>query len=109
MLAFPPALFPIAFDGLVNRVEKFLVTKRLCQEFDRARLHRPYRHRHVSVSADKYDRDSNLLLDKAMLQIETAYAGKPDIEYQAARSIRTFAGQEFLSRRKRFDLEPNRT
>src|ERR1700730_3716455 len=47
------ASFPVTLDRRVNCIEHILIVKRLAEELDGARLHRPHAHRDVPVARDE--------------------------------------------------------
>ena len=94
-LAIQALLVPL--EGLLHRLEEFLIPDRLGQELDCACLHGSNRHRHIAVACDEDYRRADVFRGKSSLEFEAPQPGKPHIEHDAAGSARAFACQEFAS------------
>ena len=92
-----------AFDGVSDRTQQQLIVDWLRQEIDSSRLQSPDCRRHIAVRRDEDDRHFNSIGD-ALLQIETIEIWKSNVQYQAAWSQYSWAGQEFLCAREDFRL-----
>src|SRR5262245_54350540 len=99
----------IARQAQLDRVQQVLIAEWLGQEFDRASLYRPDRHRDVAVPGDEYDRNMNVGRRELPLKIETASAGQPDIEHKAGRPFRAPIFHKFRYRGQRLDLQAHGT
>ncbi len=70
------------------------VAERLGQEIHRAGLHSPDAHRNVAVSGDQDDRQRDIQLGQARLEVQAAGSRKPDVEHQAAGDIGALGGEK---------------
>src|SRR3954447_26416235 len=86
----------VALDRSRDRIEQILVAKWLGQEIDGTGFHGSHRHRNISMSSDKYNRNSNVGLCQLDLEIETAQSGQADIEYEAAWNISALGRENLL-------------
>src|SRR6202171_2544806 len=85
----------------LNRFKQILLPERLCQEFDRATLHRLHRHWNVAMSGDEDDRQPSFGACQFALQFESALAGKPHVKHQASRSFTPIHIEKFAHRNER--------
>jgi hypothetical protein len=61
-----------------------LISKRLCQEFNRTCLYCLHRHRDVPVPGNENNRNLNMRLAEFALNIQAAWPWQPDIKNVAA-------------------------
>ena len=88
----------IALDGGMDCIDQHLIVERLGQELGRAGLHRTHGHRNVAVPGDEDDRESDACFRKLLLKRESAHAGQPHVEHEAAGCVRPRRLREFLCR-----------
>jgi len=98
----------IAFESLLNCVQKILLAERLGQKLDGARLHGPYGHRYIPVAGDEDDRNMHVRLRELMLQVEAAQSGQTDVEHKARRCVLTLAKKELFRCCELFDAISDR-
>ena len=82
----------------LNRFKQILLSEWLCQEFDRATLHRLHRHWNVTMSSDEDDWQLSFGTCQFALQFESALAGKPHVKHQASGSIWRIRRAKFAHR-----------
>src|SRR5690242_14890585 len=85
-------------DGVPDRAQQHVITEWLRQEFDSSRLHGLHRHRHITITSDEYDWHVGPFDSDALLQLKTVKARERNVEHDAARNKRSWAGKEFLCR-----------
>src|SRR5215470_16187998 len=91
---------PVALDRSRDRVQKILLPKWFGEEIDGTGLHGSHRHRNISMSGDKNNRNSNVGLCQLGLEVETAQSRQSDIEHEAAWNIGTLGREKLLCRCK---------
>jgi hypothetical protein len=94
---------PISLDGGLDRIQEVLLAEGLGQEFHRAGLHCPHRHRDVAVTGQEDDRQIDVRCIQLLLKIKAAFAGQAHIEHETARTLRPSVFEEFLGRGKHPD------
>src|SRR5262245_40536652 len=77
----------IAPDPDIYGIQQILVSKGLCEELDRAPLHRLHGHWNVAVSGDEDDRKLDIARGEIALKIQPALSRQSHIEDQASRSV----------------------
>ena len=82
----------------LNRFKQILLSERLCQEFDRATLHRLHRHWNVTMSGNEDDWQLSFGTCQFALQFESALAGKPHVKHQASGSFWPIRREKFAHR-----------
>jgi hypothetical protein len=98
----------IAFNCKTNRVKQFLVTTRLGQEFDGPRFHRLHGHRNITMASHEDNGQIRSRLCQFALELKSAEAGQPDIEYQAASDVRMLTLQKVVGRIEQLDVQTDR-
>src|SRR5260370_39244488 len=98
------APFPVTLDRRVNCIEQILIVKRLGEELDGARLHRPHAHRDVPVAGDENHRQRHALFLALLLKRQYAHPWQSYVEHETARRVRRLALQKLLRRRERAHL-----
>src|SRR5712671_4406081 len=103
------ASFLISLERPDHGIQDILVTERLRQEVDGSGFHCLDRHRDVTVTRHKDDRDANIRLSQFGLKVETADPRQPDIEDQAACNIRYLDLPKFAGRTEQLDAQAYRS
>src|ERR1039457_523050 len=98
----------ISIECLMNGGEKFVLLKRLRQEFARARCYCSRRHGNVAVRGDKNDRNAAPRLRQLLLKFQTAHARKSYIQHEATRDGRPRYIEKFFRGSKTFRVQPPR-
>src|SRR5580704_17064659 len=98
---------PVTLKCLLNRVQKILIPKRLCQKLDGPRLQGPNRHWHVSMRRDKNDGGRLAQFCQLSLEIEPTHLGQPHIKHQAARVGGAWLFEKLLARCKDLGTKAN--
>src|SRR5882724_11266466 len=83
-------------NSTLDCFQQFLFAEGSRKELDSPGLHGPNRQGDVAVPSNENHRQGSVGISKFLLQIQAAQSGKPDIEHQAPRCIRTLATQELL-------------
>jgi hypothetical protein len=107
-LTVPSACGLVAVQRQPDRVQQFLIFKRLRQELDRSRLHGLDRRRNIAVAGDEDDRNRHAGLRQLPLNVETARARQPDVQDQACGSARPATMEEFLGCGEGLASQPRR-
>src|SRR5262245_20358008 len=97
----------VAFQSLLNGIEQILIAERLGQKLHSSCFHRLHAHWDVTMPSDENDRNHNVCLGHALLQIEAAEPFESHIEQQTARHVRTLAAQELLGRCEDLHSQPH--
>src|SRR5262249_13256492 len=98
----------VAPEGCSHGIQHVLIAKRLGKEVDGTRLHGAHRHGYVAMPRHEDDRDADIRLLELGLEIQSAYAGQPDIEHQAARPLGSLVLKEFGGGSEKLDLQVDR-
>ena len=99
---------PVFFNGLLHRLQEFLIIERLGKEIDSTFFHGLDAHGDVAVAGDKDDRHAVIGLAELILQIHSAQSRHSHIENDTSDSVIMFARQEKLSGGKRLCVKPQR-
>ena len=100
---------PILVNSNMNCVYQILMTKRLRQKIDRASLDGPNRHQDVAVPGNKNNREIDFGFCQFVLAVQSIEAGKPHIQNEASRGIRSSEMQEFFRRTECQNIQLDRT
>src|SRR5882672_5123931 len=92
------APFPVTLDRRVNCIEQILIMKRLAEELDGARLHRPHAHRDVPVAGDENHGQRQALFRELLVKRQSAHPWQSYVEHETARCVRRLALQKLLRR-----------
>ncbi len=91
------AMQEIVLNPFSNRIEQFLIPKRLGQKFYRAGFYSADRHWNVSMGGKEYNRSSVIRVCKLRLKVETTGSGQPHIQYDAIDWERLARSQIFVN------------
>src|SRR5690606_5807325 len=78
----------VLLERLVDAVDQLLIAERFLDEVGRASFHRGDGHRDVAVTGNEDQRCFGVRLEQALLQLEAAHAGHPDVADDAGVAIR---------------------
>src|SRR5690606_23143969 len=78
-----------------NRIKQGLVSHRLREEIDRARLHSLHSHWNVAVPGQENNWLWVAMLCQMILQIEAVLSGHANVEYEAPRPVHDVGLQQF--------------
>ncbi len=93
----------------LNCFKQILLSKRLCQEFDRATLHRLHRHWNIAMPCDEDNWQLSFGTCQFALQLESALARKPHVKHQASGSFRPIRCEKFVHRTEQVDPKARRS
>src|ERR1700730_8662294 len=102
------ALFPVAIQSLMDRIQQVLVPERLGQELYRTGFHGPHGHRNISMTGDEDDGNPYARVGQLALKIQTVDTRKSHVQNEATWSIRSLAAQELLRRPEGLGTQANR-
>ena len=95
----------IVLDGPLDLLQEGLAVERLLDELDRARLHRPDRHRHVRERRDEDDRHSLAPRDEILVQVEPTRSRHTHVKDEAAGPPGREPSEELVGGGERLDPE----
>jgi hypothetical protein len=96
-----------SIDCLVDSIEQYGIAEGLRQKFNRSRLHRLHRRRHVAVAGDEDDRHFDAI-GETLLDVETMEIGKSHIEDQTMRHVNARMREELVRGSKRLGVPAGR-
>src|SRR5882672_1107733 len=92
----------------MDRIEQILVPEGLGKKFNRTGFHGLHRHRNISMTGDKNNRNSDAGINQLMLKVQTVDSGKSHVQNQATWRIRALTAEEFLRCSEGFRTQANR-
>src|SRR5262249_49848997 len=95
----------VLLNGDTHRIEHVLIAERLEQKIHGTGLHAANGHRNIAVARHEYDRYVEVLPREPLLQLESADARQPYVQYQARRTVWRHGVEELLRRPMQMGLE----
>lgn len=94
------AAFTVLSESKIDRVQKILISERLGEKLDGARLHRLHAHRDVAMSGHEDDRESDARHGESSLKIQSTTTRQSRIEDNTSSAISRFGAEKISDGRK---------